>query len=99
MAISHPFVSLELACGTPPKPRLQTLSSIGTLRRSRQATMQEATELIERESLYGLGCGLVDIVLLASTLITPATKLWTLDKNLAELAERFSVAFTEPLRY
>jgi hypothetical protein len=59
--------------------------------------MQEATELIERESLYGLGCGLVDIVLLASTLITPAAKLWTLDKNLAQLAGRFSVAFTKPL--
>jgi hypothetical protein len=99
MAISHPFVSLELACGTPPKPRLQTLSNIGALRRSKQANMQEATELIERESLYGLGYGLVDIVLLASTLITPATKLWTLDKNLAELAERFSVAFTEPFRH
>jgi hypothetical protein len=91
-------VSLELACGTPPQPRLQTLASIGALSRSKQATLQEAADLIERESLYGLGCGLVDIVLLASTLITPATKLWTLDKNLAELAVRFSVAFTEHLR-
>jgi hypothetical protein len=59
--------------------------------------MQEATELIERESLYGLECGLVDIVLLASTLITPAAKLWTLDQSLAQLARRFGVAFTEPL--
>jgi hypothetical protein len=30
--------------------------------------------------------------LLASTLITPAATLWTLDKRLAELAQRFGVA-------
>ena len=48
-------------------------------------------EFIEREQLYGLGCGLVDMVLLASTLITPGAELWTLDKRLAGLAERFGV--------
>ena len=47
---------------------------------------------MEREKLYGLGCGLVDMCLLASTLITPAAALWTLDKRLAELAHRFGVA-------
>lgn len=31
------------------------------------------------------------MVLLASVLITPAAQLWTLDKRLAELAERFGV--------
>lgn len=49
-------------------------------------------DLVEREKLYGLGCGLVDMALLASTLITPATELWTLDQRLAELAGRFGVA-------
>jgi hypothetical protein len=67
--------------------------------RLQQPTLQEAADLIERESLYGLRCGLVNIVLLASTLITPEAKRWTLDKNLAELAVRFSVASNEPLRH
>jgi hypothetical protein len=40
-----------------------------------------------------MGCGLVDVVLLTSTLITPGAKLWTLDKRLARLAERFGVAY------
>ncbi|EQD40112.1 PilT domain-containing protein, partial [mine drainage metagenome] len=43
--------------------------------------MREVMEFIEREKLYGLGCGLVDMTLLASTLITPGAELWTLDKR------------------
>jgi hypothetical protein len=41
--------------------------------------------LIEREKLYGLGCGLVDLLLLASALITP--------ERLAGLAARFGVQY------
>jgi len=36
--------------------------------------------------------GVVDMSLLASTLITPGARLWTLGKRLASLAERFGVA-------
>ena len=49
-------------------------------------------DFIERKKLYGLGCGWVDMTLLASTLITPGARLWTLDKRLAQLAGRFGVA-------
>lgn len=49
--------------------------------------------LVEREKLYGLGCGLVDISLLGSVLITPAARLWKLDRRLGDPAERFGVAF------
>jgi hypothetical protein len=48
---------------------------------------------VEREKLYGLGCGLVDMALLASALMTPGAMLWTLDRRLAGLAERFGVAY------
>ena len=92
LALTHPMVVLEIACGTPPVPRAQTLSNLGLLQMSKQASLGEVTELIEREKLYGLGCGLVDMVLLASTLITSGTELWTLDRRLAQLAERFGVA-------
>jgi hypothetical protein len=48
-------------------------------------------DFIERERLFGLGCGLVDLLLLCSTLLTPSARLWTLDKRLSALAERFGV--------
>jgi len=36
---------------------------------------------------------LIDLQLLASVLVMPGAKLWTLDKRLAKLAERFGVAY------
>lgn len=96
-ALIHSMIILELACGTPPAPRQQTLSDIALLRRCNHATSDEVLTLIEREKLYGLGCGLVDISLLASTLLTPDAQLWTEDKRLASLAMRFGVDFVPPL--
>jgi hypothetical protein len=60
------------------------------------AGLSETIAFIERESLYGLGCGLVDLVLLTSTLLTPGAKLWTLDQRLNNLATRFGVAHQFP---
>lgn len=94
LALTHPMVSVELACGTPPEPRQQTLGYIGLLQTANQISLTELVEFIEREKLYGQGCGLVDMALLASTLITPGARLWTLDKRLADLAERFAVAYS-----
>lgn len=84
----HPLILMELACGTPPAPRQRTLALLGQLQGARVATTHEILDFIEREHLYGHGCGAVDISLLASTLITPETRLWTLDKCLKRLAER-----------
>ena len=92
LALTHPMVIGEIACGTPPAPRAQTLSHMGLLQPCNQASLREVLAFIEREKLYGLGCGLVDMTLLASTLITPGAELWTLDKRLSELAERFAIA-------
>ena len=89
----HPMVCTELACGTPPAPRAKTLGDIALLGSVQQATLDEVRAFTERERLYGLGCGLVDLVLLCSVLITPNTKLWTTDKSLHELARRFDVAY------
>lgn len=94
--MSHPMVVVELACGTPPSPRVQTLNNIELLRPCQQASLPEVREFIERNELYGLGCGLVDMSLLASTLITPGGELWTLDKRLTEMARRFCVAYQPP---
>jgi predicted nucleic acid-binding protein len=92
LALTQPMVKGEIACGTPPAPRIQTLGTIGLLQPCNQASLSEVMEFIEREKLYGPGCGLVDMSLLASTLITPGAELWTLDRRLGELAGRFGVA-------
>jgi predicted nucleic acid-binding protein len=93
LVLSHPLIVTEIACGTPPAPRSRTLSDLATLPRARQATLDEVRGFIEREKLYGLGCGVVDLTLLASTLLTPGSRLWSLDKRLRQLAQRFDVAF------
>lgn len=93
MAITHPMVITELACGTPPAPRTRTLADIGSLPQARQASLAEVRELIERERLFGLGCGLVDLTLLASTMLTTGARLWTQDQRLRVLAERFHIAY------
>ena len=89
----HPLVVAELACGTPPEPRQRTLSDLELLLPVVEATFGEVRELIEREKLFGQGCGFVDFALLASTLITPGARLWTLDMRLLQLAKRFGVNY------
>jgi predicted nucleic acid-binding protein len=93
LALTHPMVIAELACGTPPAPREKTLGDIELLQSANQASLQEVRAFIEREKLYQTGCGLVDMVLLTSTLITPGASLWTLDKRLAEQAGQFGVEY------
>lgn len=91
--LMHPMILAEIACGTPPAPRKQTLADLSLLQLSNQASLKEVMAFIEKEKLYGLGCGLVDLMLLASTLITPGTLLWTLDKRLDALAQGFRIAY------
>jgi predicted nucleic acid-binding protein len=92
-ALTHPLVRLELACGTPPAPRAQTLADIALLRPAHEAALDEVTGFVERHRLHGLGCGAVDLSLLASACLTPGARLWTLDKRLAALAEDLDVGW------
>ena len=91
--LTHPMVVVELACGTPPEPRSRTLDDIGLLLRCNVLSLDELRDFVERERLYGLGRGLVDMALLGSTVTTPNASLWTLDKRLANLAGRFGVRY------
>ena len=90
LVMAHPLIVGEIACGTPPD-RMQTLSDLIVLQQTQQTSAREAMDFIESQRLFGLGCGLVDLLLLASTLMTPGAELWTLDKRLCALAERFGV--------
>jgi len=90
--LTHPMIVGELACGTPPEPRLRTLGDLDLLRQAHQASASEVRAFIERERLYDQGCGLVDLTLLASALLSGPAELWTLDKHLGALAARFAIA-------
>lgn len=94
--LMHPMVLGEIACGTPPD-RLLTLKNLSLLRPMQVATVDEAIRFAETEQLFGHGCGLVDMLLLASTIITPGAQLWSLDKRLSALAERFGVIYQPEL--
>lgn len=89
-ALTHPMVIGELALGTP-KDRKRTLEAISLLRRTSTASMSEVLDFVEQERLYGLGCGLIDVTLLMSALITPGATLMTADSRLAALAQRFKI--------
>jgi predicted nucleic acid-binding protein len=97
LVLGHPMVLAEIACGTPPAPRAQTLGDMALLGQAHPASWTEVLAFIDREMLYGLGCGFVDIALLASTCITSDATLWTLDKKLMDLAKRFDVLFVPSL--
>jgi predicted nucleic acid-binding protein len=87
----HPMILGELACGTPPD-RVRTLADLSNLRYSQQPTLGEVMKFVERHQLYGLGCGLIDMFLLASALMSHS-KLWTLDKRLAKLSARWELGY------
>ena len=91
--ICHPIVLIEIACGTPPAPRERTLSDLRQLRSATVANTDETLALIEREQLQDSGCGAIDLLLLGSVLLTSDSVLWTLDKNLRDLAARFAILF------
>lgn len=92
----HPMIVAEISCGTPPS-RINTLSDLSALQQAQQPNLSEVMDFIERENLYGQGCGIVDMILLASTLITPGSALWTLDKRLSSICEKFGVNYSPKL--
>ncbi|HEX3837790.1 MAG TPA: PIN domain-containing protein [Steroidobacteraceae bacterium] len=91
--LCHPLIVIELACGTPPAPRARTLEHLKKLQQSVIATPDEILSLIESKRCYDTGCGATDVALLASALLTADSRLWTMDKDLAQLAVRLGVAF------
>ncbi len=95
--LCHPLVVLELACGSPPSPRVRTLLEIQNLQQATVATTSEALEFVEKNKLYESGCGAIDISLLASTLLSKNALIWSLDKKLQALANQLGIAFKDNL--
>jgi predicted nucleic acid-binding protein len=91
--LCHPLIVVELACGTPPAPRRRTLEALKKLQQAVVATSDEILWLIENKRCYDTGCGATDVALLASALLTPDARLWTLDEDLSVLAARLGVVY------
>lgn len=85
----HPFIIGELACGNL-KNRSEILTLLHALPMAIMAEHTEVLEFIESHRLMGLGLGLIDIHLLASSLLSEIS-LWSLDKRLKKAASLFSI--------
>ena len=86
----HPFVITELLLGNLPDRR-RTIATLDQLSIVKVAQGSEVRSMIEAHSMFQRGIGFVDAHLLASTLITPRTVLWTRDKQLRAIAERLGL--------
>jgi hypothetical protein len=88
----HPFVIAELALGSL-RNRAETLLDLNLLPALRVARMSEVRHMIEANTLYSKGIGLIDAYLIASCLLTPGTQLWTRDVALQRAAKGLGVLF------
>lgn len=91
---AHPFVIGELALGNLTR-RQEILGLLNNLPLARTATDSEVLAMIEARQLFGLGIGYVDAHLLAASLLTTGTGLWTRDKRLASVAVQLGLARQE----
>ncbi|MBV1916150.1 MAG: type II toxin-antitoxin system VapC family toxin [Pseudomonadales bacterium] len=88
----HPMIIGELSCGYL-QNREQLLSLWKNLSGVNETTHNEAMYCLERNDLMGKGIGFIDLHLLASTLLTPNTSLWTGDRRLQRLAESLGICW------
>ena len=84
LALTHPFVIGELACGNL-KNRTRILSDLRALPSAEAASHEEVLRLVEERKLWGRGIGWIDGHLLASSMLS-SCQLWTLDRQLGEAA-------------
>ena len=88
----HPMVIGELACGNM-RNRKQALEQWHSLPTINEASHEQVISLIETRNLMGCGLGFVDVHLLCSVLNYPGSQLWTRDKKLNGIANKFNIAF------
>ncbi len=95
--VMHPFVIAELSLYSWPD-RMTVLATLEDMPTATVASLEEVRELIEIQSLYDKGIGLVDAHLLSSIILSPIpSELWTADTNLADAAHTLGVLSTLPL--
>lgn len=89
--MSHDFVIGEIACGRL-RNRDEVLTLLQALPRVSVVSQTEFIHFIEKRSLAGRGLGFVDVHLLAAAQMM-GVSLWTLDRQLAEIAGGLKLAY------
>ena len=89
--LCHPLVLGELACGNLAN-RPAVLAALSDMPSVREASHAEVLTLIERQQLFGTGLGFTYAHLLASTMITPGTRLWTRVRRLHRVVRQLGLA-------
>ena len=90
--LAHPWVIGELALGQLSR-RSEILGLLSNLPQATVATETEVMTLVETQHLFGRGIGYVDTHLLAATLLTTDTRLWTRDRRLAAVAADLGISY------
>jgi len=90
LVLVHPFVFGELALGRL-KKRSEILGLLGEIPRAEQASHEEVLQFVDRHELAGSGVGWIDAHLLVSAALV-GVSLWTLDRRLADTAERLALS-------
>ena len=93
--LAHPWVTGEIALGNLAN-RGEVLGLLGNLSQAAVATDTELRTLIDRHRLFGCGIGYVDVQLLAATMLTSGSALWSRDKRLAAIAADLGIAHEQP---
>ncbi len=89
--LAHPFVIGEITLGHLCQ-RKMLLDHLRNLPGAAVASDEEVHTLIDRRQLYGRGIGYVDAHLLAATMLTTSTRLWTRNKRLLSAAGELNIA-------
>jgi len=90
--LMHSMIRGELACGHL-HHRLQILTLLKSLPHALEATYDEAMMFMDNKQLMGRGIGFVDVRLLAATVLTPGTRIWTRDSRLSVVAQSLEIAW------
>lgn len=91
----HPHIVGELALGSI-RDRTVFLDMLMKLPSSAQASDGEVLSLVEQFQLYARGIGYTDAHLIASSLLSPGTRLWTKDRRLRDIARELKISAEIP---
>ena len=94
--LGHPFVAAEIAMGSLAN-REAILTSLDELPQAPEVMVSEVRHFIEKHQIFSKGIGFVDATLLVSAQLGKNVTLWSRDRRLYMLADRFGIAY-QPLR-